>query len=76
MILEKLIFRTVAMIGVYCAPVAWDINDPLLDSRLGQRLLSSVYVCNGSVARPVACPTGTEDCVMVKRQSSSPLTFV
>jgi len=63
------------MIGLYCVPVAWDINEPLLDSRLGQRLLSSVYVRNGSVAHPVACPTGTEGCVMVKRQNSSPFTF-
>lgn len=63
------------MIGVYCVPVAWDINEPLFDSRLGQRLLSSLYVHNGSVAHPVACPTGTEGCVMVKRHHSTLSSF-
>ena len=38
--------------------VAWDLKDPLLDTRLGQRLLCSVRVRDGSGYPPSCLSNG------------------
>jgi len=57
------------VIDVNCVRVAWDIKEPLLDTGLRQRLLSSVRVRNGSWIHPIAIPMGTVGFEVVKRQS-------
>lgn len=45
---------------VFSCSVAWELKDPVLDSRLGWRPFSSGHVQNGSGTHLDACPMGAE----------------